>query len=45
MPQDENAAQLYRTSGFVAEQEDHWFVKVMGLDRRYLMVKRIGSGG
>ena len=39
--QDAPAGQLYRKAGFTAAKEDLWLVLLLGMDRRYLMHKRL----
>ncbi|KAG1678733.1 hypothetical protein FOA52_012772 [Chlamydomonas sp. UWO 241] len=39
--QDEAAGYLYRSTGFTAVEEDAWYVTLLGMDRRYLMLKSL----
>ena len=40
--QDKEAGALYRKTGWEAVREDLWAVTLLGLDRRFLMAKKVG---
>ena len=40
--QDKEAGALYRKTGWEPVREDLWAVTLLGLDRRFLMAKKVG---